>query len=131
MLLTNKGTKMHKSNIPETDKDEQRIREVVDNVKFMNWNLFVGNDGDRLYLQVKFDAECVVTGDIQRQHCRKYFLSKHMCETEIVRTAHQAVHTAMEHEVNEHFLYKGVRVYNPHVSIDALMSIADKEQLRT
>lgn len=45
---------------------------------------------------------------------RKFYLSPHMTDEEIVRTARLAVLTFEEHEANEWLTYLGSRVLNPH-----------------
>lgn len=48
-------------------------------------------------------------------------LSRHMTKGEVVQTVFKATLTAMEHEVRETFLYKGVSVLDPHYDIDQLV----------
>lgn len=54
---------------------------------------------------------------------RKFRLSPHMTDGEVVWTAFMAVLTAIEHEVREQFTYKGAAVANSHVDIDKLVAL--------
>lgn len=51
---------------------------------------------------------------------RKWYLSPHKTDGEVVQTAFKAVMTAMEHEIREMFTYKGVSIFDPHYDIDKL-----------
>lgn len=66
-------------------------------------------------------AECQDTGGIKEQAGRKWRLSKHMTDSEIVQTAFLAVRTAQEHELREQFKYKGYAIFNPHFDLDHLV----------
>ena len=69
-------------------------------------------------LQIKFMDRDVVSGKMEMQSCRKWYLSAHSTTSEIVRTAWKAVLAAEEHEAAEKFTYKGVQVENPHLDVD-------------
>lgn len=43
-----------------------------------------------------------------------------MTDTEIVKTALNAVLAALTHEALETFKYRGVSIFDPHLSVDAL-----------
>lgn len=99
----------------------ESIKSVVENISFNDWMFRVGTSGDNTpFLQVLFKDIDRITGVEEIQRCRKWQLSYHMVNSEIVRTAFKAVEQAMLHEVQETFKYKGARVYNPHVDMDML-----------
>jgi hypothetical protein len=75
---------------------------------------------DRYYLQIRFAR------DGQIWHGRKWILSKHMTKGEIVQTALKAAITASEHEVREHFEYKGRKIFDPHFDIDRLATVCEE-----
>lgn len=50
-----------------------------------------------------------------------------MAVSELVRTAYKAVQTAMMHELDEKFKYKGVAIYDPHRNVDLLVEIAGRD----
>lgn len=56
-------------------------------------------------------------------HGRKWRLSPHMTDGEVVQTALMATLAAAEHEHRERFRYKGVSVFDPHYDIDQLVAL--------
>lgn len=72
------------------------------------------------YLQWIFNAPDLNTGELEEQRCRKWQLSYHMTQSELVRTAFKAALAAEEHEASEAFKYKGAMIYDPHLSLDDL-----------
>ena len=64
------------------------------------------------------------------QKTRKWRLSRYMTKSEIVQTALLCVLTSAEHQVREHFLYKGKRVFGPHFDVDELARISDRLDVR-
>ncbi len=92
---------------------------------FGEWDIDLKFDGERPYVQLSFMDTDEFTGLLERQHCRKYTLSYEMCDTEVVRTVFIAIKQAMTHEIEEKFMYKGRRIFNPHRSVDALLQISD------
>jgi hypothetical protein len=85
------------------------------------WEL--GEDGERLYLQVKWWGHNSETG--AREWCigRKWFLSPHMTNSEVVQTAFAAVMAVMEHETREFFQYKGQPIFCPHYDVEILVAL--------
>src|SRR5258708_5406117 len=81
----------------------------------------VGPDED-LYLQVVFPALLGMSVD-HPVSGRKWRLSTHMTKGEIVQTALLAVIQAQEHEIREHFLYKGKAIFGPHYDVDVLATL--------
>jgi len=77
--------------------------------------------GDSLHmpwLRVSAEGTCNDTGKDLSWVGRKWRLSEHMTDGEIVQTAFLAIMTALEHEARERFTYKGQRVFGPHLDID-------------
>ena len=54
---------------------------------------------------------------------RKWDLSAHMTDSEVVMTAFKAVLTALEHEAREHFRFMGLRPFNPHFNVYDLIDL--------
>lgn len=117
---------------------DQQIFDILYDIKFRDWDIvlrwdepFENQDGrSRPYIQVQFDAPDAVTGEVGRQHCRKWMLSPHMTATEIVRTALKAILAAVEHEALEDFKYKGVAIHNPHTDVESLVKAATEVEVR-
>jgi len=95
---------------------------IIAKLKYRDWGFYVGVMGDGFYLQIRFDAPDSQTGKVETQHCRKWYISTWMTETEIVDTAYKAIETAVIHEMKEEFTYKGHMIYNPHMSVGARIS---------
>ena len=100
------------------------IRVVLSRCTFpnMNINAFYDNDAG-LYLQIEAAAACNVTGNAMTWKSRKWKLSQHMTDSEIVQTAFKAVLTALEHEAREQFLYRGVSIFDPHYDVERLVEL--------
>lgn len=74
----------------------------------------------RVYAKDAFDN---VTGADISWKGRKWPLSQHMTDGEIVQTAFLACMTAVEHEIRETFFYKGQPIFDPHYNIDKLVEL--------
>lgn len=104
------------------------IKEIVSNCQFNDWTLYVGFDG-RAYVQVLFMDKDRITGKEELQRCRKWYLSYHMTNSEVIRTTFMAVEAAMLHEVQEAFKYKGQRIFNPHMDYEALAEVMQRKEI--
>lgn len=116
---------------------KNKFQEIVNQIQYKNWRFHVMQDdcgycghGGRYWLQIRWYDKDSYTGDIEPQSSRKWFLSEHMTESEVVLTALKAVLTAEEHEAREQFRFNGKRIFNPHPSMVALMQIADIQEKR-
>jgi len=112
------------------------IQKILDNLKYRDWEFYLGDDNGRMYLQMQFYAfdiryHATLAGVSETlQKGRKWMLSPHATPTEIVRTAHKAVQAAVEHEVDENFMYKNHRIYGPHIDVEALVDASEKVEVR-
>lgn len=84
----------------------------------------------RPYLQIRQDTICNRTGEKYSEGGRKWDLSEHMTESEIVFTIFKATLTFIEHELREQFLYKGKRIFDPHIDVNALLSVCGQLSVR-
>lgn len=102
-----------------------RFRAIVQSISFPGWAIAVNRPpGDRYVLQVGDpNGTCNVTGGPLPWWGRKWRLSPHMTDGEVVQTAFLAVMTALEHEAREKFTYKGVTVFDPHLDIDKMVEL--------
>jgi hypothetical protein len=105
------------------------IREIVTQIVYEDWEFYIGEDENRVYLQLRFFAPSISTGKMEIQQGRKWLLSPRMTKSELVQTAFKAVLTAVEHEVRENFKYKKRRVYSPHFDVEALVQLSDEKKL--
>jgi hypothetical protein len=102
----------------------QTLEKLISQTTFNDWNILLRYTDHVPYLQVKFMAPCNKTGKMGLQSCRKWMLSYHMCNEEVVSTAFKAVEAAVLHEMREQFKWKGQPIYRPHYSLDALYEIS-------
>lgn len=101
------------------------MRMVIAAVSYKDWQIVIAEDGQRPYLQVRFSALHVDSGERAEQRGRKWLLSTHMTRSELVATAFKAILTAEEHEAREAFLYRGQAVFGPHFDVDALADLSE------
>lgn len=102
-----------------TDLIEARFREALSGVTFGDWALVVTRD----FLKWTFRAPCPRSGIVATQHGRKWRLSPHMTQSELVQTALMAALAATEHEARERFLYEGQPIFAPHFDVDQLRAL--------
>lgn len=85
----------------------------------------------RIFLQVNYEAPCSKSKDLLPWRGRKFYLSDHMLEQEVIFTAFLAFKLAVEHEVMEGFKVDGKVLVNPHVDYNLLLNISEHEVART
>lgn len=104
-------------------KTESDFRAVLDLVFFPGFRFLLKHDGN-YYLQVECnEGTCNVTGQPLVWRGRKWRLSPHMTDGEVVQTAFMATMAAMEHEIREKFTYRTVSVFDPHYDIEKLVAL--------
>lgn len=107
---------------------------LVKRIEFQDWGFKVDSTfGGDIYLQVVFLAPDNDGGEFatwSQQKGRKWTISEHATDAEIVSTALKAVLTALEHEAREQFTFDGVAIFNPHIDLEALKSMATKTVFR-
>ena len=105
----------------------ERFRAILDRITYKDWTFHLGEKGGVHFLQLHWTALCMVGGVPVCQHSRKWMLSEHMTDSEIVQTALLAVLTAEEHEAREQFLFDGAAVFGPHFSVRALAEVQERD----
>lgn len=76
------------------------------------------------HLQVTYWEKDILTGKDELQKSRKWLISKEDTETDVVATVFAAVMRSYDHVVQEHFTYKGKRVFSPHFDINGRLALA-------
>ena len=92
-----------------------RIRLLVKRVRYKHgsgWHV-IEKDGVVL-LQHYQHIACTQTGEDSEQKGRKFYISPHMTDEEVLRTCYLSVKLFEEHEINETFEVDGDRFLNPH-----------------
>ena len=88
---------------------------------------FVEGMNGRIYLQVSYTSKCTKTGKEQEWKGRKNYLSDHMTDDEIIKTAYLTFKQAVEHEIMEGFKIDGTILFNPHINYQTLLSVSNDE----
>lgn len=93
------------------------FEKIIKNITYKDWVFRVHYASPGFtYLQIEFkDGE-------EEWQSRKWLLSEHMTDSEIIQTVFKAVMTAEEHEIREKFLYDNVPVLGPHIDLLGLAS---------
>jgi hypothetical protein len=108
-----------------------KLNAIVNNLKFQNYLFFLGILGNGYYLQVKFLTTDNDNPGVEYWAAgRKWYVSSHATESEVVQTALKAVLTSVEHEAREQFLYKGKALFGPHLDVNTLLALADQTDHR-
>ena len=81
----------------------------------------------RIYLQAIYKSPCSNTGRLGEWKGRKNYLSDHMTDDEIVKTAYVTFKQAVEHEIMEGFKVDGKPLFNPHINFEELLTVSHKE----
>ena len=95
--------------------------------------LRIGDHNGRWWMQVTALLPNVYDpkGDPLPQHGGKAYVSPHSTHDEVVKKALGLCLGFVEHEMREGFLYKGVRVFDPHVTIEALAEASKYKACRS
>lgn len=103
-----------------------RFQALLDRCQFGDWKFKVKSaPAGVIFLQIEFNAPCTTTGDSESWKSRKWQLSEHMTDSEVVQTAFKAVLTAQEHEAREKFKYRGRAIFGPHFNVERLWELCD------
>ena len=97
-----------------------RAAVLLQRVEFQSYAFSVSEGHGGVYLKADYDEPDTYTGVVERQHTRKWLLSPHMTDSEIVQTAFKLCLTSMEHRARESFTYKGARIFGPHFDVEDL-----------
>jgi hypothetical protein len=105
----------------------ERFQQLLARLSYKDWRFVLGQKGDAWYLQLRWEAASPFSGHVSEQSSRKWLLSEHMTDSEVVQTALLAVLTAEEHEAREHFQFDGASVFAPHYDVRALAKVQDRD----
>lgn len=97
-------------------------------VDFMNYRFSVRESHGGVFMQAQYMDADIYTLKHELQVTRKWMLSPHMTESEVVQTAFKCCLTSMEHRTREAFKFNGARIFGPHFDIHDLVQICrDRE----
>jgi hypothetical protein len=111
----------------ETDERVQILKNIEASFQDKPFQIFYGFHEGRMWVQVGMERpDCDDPTLIEVGKGGKAYLSPHATEDEAVKKVLGLCLNYAEHEVRECFYYKGKRLFGPHISIEAMMSVADK-----
>jgi hypothetical protein len=100
----------------------RQVASAINDIQFASGAFEIEEVPGGFHLWLRGIHEDAYTGEPALQEGRKWFVSQDCTADDVVRTAFKAVVTWAEHEARETFTYKNVRVFSPHVDLDALIA---------
>lgn len=101
---------------------------ILDNIKILDRRFIATPTTHGWHLQVTYNEVDIETGALEQQYSRKWFISDEATETDVVDTAFACVMRSYDHVVQEHFTYKGHRVFSPHFTIQQRINAAIRQE---
>lgn len=106
------------------------VREISRRVDFSLFDklfrFIVRPDREGATVQARFTAECLETGRQEFQLTRRWLISPHATDSEIVQTLFKLCLAAVEHETREAFRYRGAPVFGPHFDVEVLVGMCER-----
>lgn len=114
----------------------ERLMELASRAKFgMKCKLKIGRDHEvpngRFYFQIACWRMDVITKKDGWGYGGKAYLSHHMTDSELFQIMFGLYKGYWEHEARENFYVDDVRPFGPHISTEALISVARKVDIRS
>ena len=114
----------------------ERFMELASRVEFgMKCEIKIGRDSEipngRYYFQIACWRMDVITKKDGWGFGGKAYLSRHMTDSELFQIMFGLYKGYWEHEARENFTIDGVRPFGPHISTEALISVARKVDVRS
>lgn len=97
-----------------------KVRQTIAAISGSHLSFYVEEIPGGFHLWLAGIEEDTYTGQPALQEGRRWFISHHCTQSDVVRTAFKAVATWAEHEARESFKYQGVRVFSPHLDLDRM-----------
>jgi hypothetical protein len=111
----------------------EQLQQILQNIKFANsvldfkWEFhaeyFTQQHNYGWFVWVSFERPDCNTGEIGVGFGRKEIVWSQSTESSVVKTCWLLIELMVRHELMEGFTYKGKRIFNPHNTIQQLMSI--------
>lgn len=79
---------------------------------------------DLFYVQVRYMEPDIYTGELVEQQARVWIVPPDATPSHVVQICFGAALASAEHQCREFFLWKGKRVFGPHMEIDDLAGVA-------
>lgn len=119
-----------------TESFPNRLLRIQGDIKLgMGCDLRVAQDAQdgqgRYFFQIQCWREDTITGEMGWGFGGKAYLSEHASDSELIQTAFGLYKGYWEHEARETFVWRERRPFGPHISTEALWSVARKVDLRS
>jgi len=118
--------------MPQSPMSFEQLNAILEKIRYKNWKLIAQIYTDCYVIKWVFLEKNVTDSydnNLYEQHCRKWFISKHSTESEVIRSAYLAAIQAEMHECAEQFQFDNVRLFDPHTSyIDLANYMATAKQ---
>jgi hypothetical protein len=102
----------------------QRATDILKRITFPGYEFIVtAKIGGSTWMQGRYMETCAITGKLEEQKTRKWLLSEHMTDSEVVFTALKLCLTSMEDRTREFFTYRGQRIASPHFDVEDLVKL--------
>lgn len=85
----------------------------------------------RYYFQIACYRRDVITGEMGWGYGGKAYLSEHSTDSELLQVIFGLYKGYWEHEARENFMWRGRRIFGPHISSEALWEIARRVDYRS
>lgn len=113
----------------------ERLHRIRDEITLpANFTLIVERDkalaDGRWYFQIDAYRPDTYTGQMGHGRGRKAYLSAHATDSELIQCAFGLLDAYVHHEAREGFLWKGRRVFGPHIDVHALWEVAERYDAR-
>lgn len=114
-------------------KNYDTLKSIIDEISMKNtsldfrWKFVIQECSDEnhqgWFIYVAFERPDTETNQIGIGRSRKEYVAKGTTESGVVKTCWLLIELTIRHELMEGFRYKNVRIFNPHNSVEKLMSI--------
>lgn len=102
----------------------ERVERLTNEMECGDFIFCFVHSGTTHYVQIICKDTCNLTDEPYTWKGRKWLLSIHMTDSEIVQTCFAGAKMAMEHELRETFKWRGECIFRPHFDIVALHEIS-------
>lgn len=101
--------------------DHHQVKDILGDVDYPGLAIeFVAGGGSAGSVRVRAWRPDMSDGELKLQLGRRWPLSEHMVESEVVQTVFSAIEWWEEHERRENFRYLGQKVFSPHLDLGKL-----------
>lgn len=111
---------------------DARLAVIVADIELgMNCGVRLGVSEGRRFVQIQCWRKDVITGEYGWGYGGKAYPSEHASDSEIIQMIFGLYKGYWEHEARETFVWRDRRVFGPHISTEALWSVARKVDVRS